>query len=112
VVILRDLPQPGQYDAVVNIGLGQVLAQERVILTGETCDVTAAWTLSVLDHQNKEFFKTNGVSLPHNFKWSAFNPGPGWSKGISQTLSLILTELSTEWGTLLYRLDIPAKTAR
>ncbi len=112
VVILRDLPQPGQYDAVVNINIGQILAKEHVIITGETCDVTAAWTMSVLDNRNKEFFNTKGISPSHNFKWNAFNPGPGWSSGLSSTLSLILSELAGEWGATLYKLDIPGSAGR
>jgi len=112
IVILRDLPQPGQYDAVVNINIGQILAKEHVIVTGETCDVTADWTMSVLDNHNKEFFNTRGVSPSHNFKWNAFNPGPGWSSGLGTTLSLILSELASEWGATLYKLDIPGSAGR
>lgn len=112
VVVLRDLPQPGQYDAVVNLNLGQILAKEHVIVTGETCDITAAWTMNVLDSQNKEIFNTKGISPSHNFKWSAFNPGPGWNSGISTTMSLILNELANEWGATLYQLDIPGDKGR
>lgn len=112
VVILRDLPQPRQYDAMVNLNIGQILAKEHVILTGETCDITAAWTMTVLDNQNREFFNTKGISPSHNFKWNAFNPGPGWSSGLSTTLSLILSELASEWGATLYKLDIPGNAGR
>jgi hypothetical protein len=112
VVILRDLPQPGQYDAVVNLSIGQLLAKEHVIVTGETCDITAAWTMSVLDDQNKEILSTKGISPSHNFSWSAFNPGPGWVNGINTTTSLILSELANEWGMTLYKLDIPGSTGR
>ncbi|MGV8056816.1 MAG: hypothetical protein AB2L12_02095 [Smithellaceae bacterium] len=112
VVVLRDLPQPGQYDAVVNLNIGQILAKEHVIVTGETCDITAEWNMTVLNGQNKEIFNTKGISPSHNFKWSAFNPGPGWVIGINTTMSLILSELANEWGTTLYKLNIPGSTVR
>jgi hypothetical protein len=112
VVVFRDMPQPGQYDAVVNLNIGQILAKEHVIVTGETCDITAAWNMTVLDSQNKEILNIKGVSPSHNFKWSAFNPGPGWINGINTTMSLILNELAKEWGTTLYQLDIPGNTGR
>lgn len=112
VVILRDLPGPGQYDAVVNLNIGQILAKEHVIVTGETCDITAAWSMTVLDNQNKEIFSTIGISPSHNFKWNAFNPGPGWINGINTTMSLILSELANEWGNTLYKLRIPGGMGR
>ncbi|MEK7234773.1 MAG: hypothetical protein AAB268_13235 [Elusimicrobiota bacterium] len=105
VVVVRDLPQPGQYDGVVTLGIGRILNQERVVLTGETNDITAEWTMSVLDKQNKEILNTKGVSPMHNYPWSAFNPRPTFVKGISTKLSLILSELSKEWGATLYALD-------
>jgi len=109
VVILRDLPGPGQYDAVVNLNIGQILTKEHVIVTGETCDITADWTMTVLNRQSKEIFNRKGISSSHNFKWNAFNPGPGWITGINWTMSLILAELAGEWGNALYRLEIPAQ---
>jgi len=112
VLILRDLPAPGQYDAVVTLNIGQILAKEHVITSGETCDVTAAWTMTVLDGKNKEILNTKGISPSHNFKWSAFNPGPGWVNGINTTMSLILSELASEWGTILYKLPIPGAEGR
>jgi len=107
VVVLRDLPQPGQYDAVVEITIGRILNQEHVILTGETCDITAEWSMTVLNGKNSEVFRTKGISPSHNYGWSAFNPGPGWINGINTKLSLILSELASEWGETLYNLKIP-----
>ncbi len=112
VVVLRDLPQPGQYDAVVNLSIGQILTKERVKITGESCDITAAWNMSVLDSGNREIFATKGISSSHNFEWSAFNPGPGWISGINKTMSLILSELANDWGKTLYKLEIPVKAGR
>jgi len=111
VVVLRDLPEPGQYDAVVNLDIGQILLQEHVILTGETCDITAEWSMSVLDNQNKEFLSKKGISPSHNFKWSVVRPSRTITIGMNSTLSLILSELATEWGATLYNMEIPA-TAR
>lgn len=105
VVVMRDLPQPGQYDGVVTLGIGRILNQEHVVLTGETNDITADWTMSVLDKQNREILNTKGVSPMHNYPWSALNPRPTFVKGITRDLSLILSELSKEWGTTLYALD-------
>ncbi|MDA8125142.1 MAG: hypothetical protein M0009_08155 [Deltaproteobacteria bacterium] len=112
VVVLREWPQPGQYDAVVNLNIGQILTKERVVLTGETCDITAEWKMSVLNDENREIFNAKGVSPSHNFRWNAFNPGPGWILGLNETLSLILSELAKEWGTTLYKLDMTGSTTR
>lgn len=106
VVVLRELPQPGQYDAVVSLSIGQVLMKEHVVLTGETCDLTAEWAMSVLDRKNKEILAKKGVSPSRNFSWSAFNPGPGFARGIDATLSPILSELARQWGTDLRALDL------
>ncbi|MBN2255151.1 MAG: hypothetical protein JW736_05560 [Deltaproteobacteria bacterium] len=107
VVVLRDLPQPGQYDAVVEITINRILNQEHVVLTGETCDITAEWSMTVLNGKNSEIFRTRGISPSHNYGWSAFNPGPGWINGINTNLSLILSELANEWSETLYKLKIP-----
>ena len=107
VVVLRELPQPGQYDAVANLNIGQVVLQERVIPTGETCDVTAEWNMGVLDIQNKEMVSKKGISPKHNFKWSTMNPSRDFILGINSTMSLILSELAKEWGTTLYDMEMP-----
>jgi hypothetical protein len=107
VVILRDLPQPGQYDAVVSLSIGQILMKERVIVTGETCDVTADWYMSVLDKQNREIFSKKGTSPSHNFKWSAMSPSRDMTIGLNATLSVILNELAREWGTIFSTMKIP-----
>jgi hypothetical protein len=107
VVVLRDLPQPGQYDAVVNLSLGQILMKERVIVTGETCDVTADWYMTVLDKQNREIFNKKGTSPSHNFKWSAMSPSRDMTIGLNETMSVILSELAREWGNILYTVKIP-----
>lgn len=106
VVVLRELPQPGQYDAVVSLSIGQVLMKEHVVLTGETCDLTAEWAMSVLDGKNKEVLSKKGISSSHNFAWSAFNPGPGFARGIDATLSTILNELARQWASDLRALDL------
>lgn len=105
VVVARDLPQAGQYDGVVTLGIGRILNQERVVLTGETNDITAEWTMSVLDKRNKEILNKKGVSPMHNYPWSALNPRPTFVKGITTHLSLILSELAKEWGATLYAMD-------
>lgn len=106
VVVLRELPQPGQYDAVVTLSIGRVLMKEHVVLTGETCDLTADWEMSVLDRKNKAVLNQKGVSSSHNFAWSAFNPGPGFAKGIDASMSVILNELAVQWAADLRSLDL------
>jgi hypothetical protein len=106
VVVLRDLPQPGQYDAVVKLNVGQILLQERVVVSGETCDVTADWNMSVLDLQNREISSNKGISSKHNFKWSTTNPSRDFILGINSTMSLILSELAKEWGTAVYGMEM------
>lgn len=110
LVIVRELPQPGQYDAAVNLNIGQILLKERVVVTGETCDITAEWNMTVLDGRNRELFSRKGVSPAHNFKFSMFNASHDIVLGMNWGLSLILSELSKEWGTILYSMEIP--TAR
>ncbi|MDD5712331.1 MAG: hypothetical protein PHY31_06165, partial [Smithellaceae bacterium] len=107
VVILRDLPQPGQYDAVINLSIGQILMQEVVVVTGETTELTADWSMSVLDSQNREILNRNGTSPAHNFKWSILNPSHDFIIGISQTMTLALNELAKQWGNTLCRHDGP-----
>jgi len=107
VVVLRDLPQPGQYDAVVNLDIGQVLMKEKVVLTGETCDLTASWSMSVLNNKNQEIFTKQGISPVHNFPWSVINPSATLTRGVNEHLSVILSELAKEWGTMLYTMKIP-----
>jgi len=109
-VVLRDLPQPGQYDAVVNLNIGLILLQERVILTGETCDLTVEWAMSVLDGQNREIFTKKGVSPGRNFKFSIMTPSRDLVIGVNEHLPVILNALAREWGTTLYSLDIPVVT--
>lgn len=106
VVVVRDLPSPGQYDAVVRLDIGQILFKEHVVVTGETCDMTAAWKMSVLDRKNREVLAKQGVSSSHNFAWSAFNPGRGWVMGINEHLPLILTELAQGWGADVHALPL------
>lgn len=106
VVVLRDLPQPGQYDATVNLNIGQILLKEKVILTGETCDITAAWTMSLLDNQNREILSRQGISPAHNFPFSILTPDRDIILGMNEKLSLILTQLAQEWGTILYKAEL------
>lgn len=106
VVVVRDLPAPGQYDAVVRLDIGQILFKEHVLVTGETCDMTAAWTMSVLDRKNKEVLARKGVSSSHNFSWSVVNPGRGWVMGINEHLPRILTELAQGWGAEVHALPL------
>lgn len=107
VVVLRELPQPGQYDAIVNINIGLILMKESVIVTGETSDVTAEWIMTVMDNQNREILNKKGVSPIHNFHWSVINPQSTTVIGMNETMSLILSELAKEWGTTLYALNLP-----
>jgi len=107
LVVLRDLPQPGQYDASVNLNIGQILLKEVVVITGETCDITAEWNMTVLDGQNRELFTKKGISPSHNFKFSIINSSHDIILGMNWGLSLILSELSREWGTILYNMEIP-----
>lgn len=108
LVVLRELPQPGQYDASVNLSLGQILLKEVVVITGETCDITAEWSMTVLDGQNRELLSRKGISPAHNFRFSVINSSHDMILGMNWGLSLILSELSKEWGTILYNMDIPA----
>ncbi len=103
VVVLRDLPQPGQYDATINLNIAQILLKEKVILTGETCDITMEWSMSVLDSQNREILSRQGISPAHNFPFSILTPDHDIILGMNEKLSLILTQLAQEWGTILYK---------
>jgi hypothetical protein len=108
VVVLRDLPGAGQYDALINLNIGQILMKEKVIVTGETTDISAEWDMSVLDGKNREIFSRKGISPVHNFKWRVTAVRHDTILGINSSMSLILTELAQEWGAMLSNLEIPA----
>lgn len=108
VVVLRDLPGAGQYDALINLNIGQILMKEKVIITGETTDISAEWNMSVLDGKNREIFSRKGISPVHNFKWRITAVRHDSILGINSTMSLILAELAQEWGTILSNMEIPA----
>jgi hypothetical protein len=82
------------------------LLQEKVILTGETCDITAAWSMSVLDNQNREILSRQGISPAHNFKFSILTPDHDIILGMNEKLSIILTQLAQEWGTILSTMEL------
>lgn len=102
LVVMRELPQPGQYDVVVLLRIGKISMIGRTVgIFKLACDVTTEWSLSVLDHQNKELSNKKGVSAARSFEWGAMSPGD-WSIGMGHVMSATLTELAKGWGEFLY----------
>ncbi|MBI5888022.1 MAG: hypothetical protein HZB82_04830 [Deltaproteobacteria bacterium] len=102
VVVLRELPQPGQYDAVVQLNIPKISLHERVNITGESCDVTTQWSMSLLDGQNREILGKKGVSPAQNFTWSIFTPGRDFLNAMGPIMSKTVTDMTKEWAETLY----------
>lgn len=102
VVVVRELPQPGQYDAVVELSIPKISLHERVNITGESCDVTTQWSMSLLDGQNKEILSKKGVSPAQNFTWSIFTPQRDFLNAMGPIMSKTVTDLTKEWAETLY----------
>ncbi|MDD5712127.1 MAG: hypothetical protein PHY31_05120 [Smithellaceae bacterium] len=112
VVILRELPPPGQYDAVVEINIGQILLKEKVVITGETCNLTVDWRMTVLDSQNREIAEKRGVSPAYNFRFSIITPSKDIILGMNKYMPAIFKGIATEWANILAKVEIPAGGAR
>lgn len=102
VVVLRELPPPGQYDVVVQLNIPKITLFERVNITGESCDVTTAWSMSVLNGQNKEIIGKKGTSPVQNFTWSILNPGRDFHNAMGPIMSKTVTDLAKDWADTLY----------
>lgn len=102
VVIVRELPQPGQYDGIVQVNIPKIALHERVNITGESCDVTTEWSFSVLDGQNKEILGKKGVSPSQNFTWSVLSPQRDFVNAMGPIMSKTVTDLTKEWTEAIY----------
>jgi hypothetical protein len=113
VVIVRSLPQPKDYDAIVQVGIGKILQAGKVksMFGKMQNDVTSEWSISVLDSQNIELFGKKGVSQARSFEWSAMSPAEAFSKEMGPIMSETLSELAKEWGLFLYSSDVLNKLA-
>jgi hypothetical protein len=113
VVIVRSLPQPKEYDAIVQVAIGKILLAGKVksMFGKMQNDVTSEWSISVLDSQNIELLGKKGVTPARSFEWNAYSPVEGFTKGMGAIMSETLTNLAQEWGLLLHGSDVLSKLA-
>ena len=107
VVIVRSLPQPGEYDAIVQVSMGKILlvAKVKSMFGKMQNDVTSEWSISVLNSQNIELLGKKGVTQSKSYEWDAKTVEPAFTKGLEQIISEALSNLAKEWGLLLYGSD-------
>ena len=102
VVVQRDLPQPGQYDAAVQLNISKITFNEKVKVSGESSDVTTEWTLALYDGKNIEILNKKGAAPVHNFSWSVMSPARDHIVAMGPITSQTITYLVKEWAELLY----------
>ncbi|MBU4184898.1 MAG: hypothetical protein KKI12_10640 [Proteobacteria bacterium] len=110
VTVVRDMPQSGQYDAVAELKIGRVpmllIRQPRPFLFPVylPIDMTAEWSMTVVDRGNREIFSKKGVSSLQSFELNIFRPSD-WGIAMGQMMSPIISELAKEWAITLYSLE-------
>lgn len=112
VTPLRQLPDPGQYDAVVTASIGNVnLANTR----GEM-ELNMEWKLNALNAANVEILGRTGKTPTKSFTIKASFSADGLVASLGKVSSETLSELSRDWALVLrrelYSLAHPPKTAR
>ncbi len=113
VVVVRSLPQPKEYDAIVQVAIGKIhlTATLKSMFGRMQNNVTSEWSISVLDGQNIEFISKKGIYPVRSYEWDARTVHPSFNKGLEQIISETLGNLAKEWGLLLYGSDVLNKLA-
>lgn len=113
VVVVRSLPQPKEYDAIVQVAIGKIhlTATLKSMFGKMQNNVTSEWSISVLDGQNIELISKKGVYPVRSYEWDAYTVHPSFNKGLEQIISETLGNLAKEWGLLLYGSDVLNKLA-
>ncbi|GEM_PF-1659185 len=109
VVVVREMPQAGQYDAIVELKIGKISAIGRMVnrfLGKLACDVTTEWTMSVLDDQNREVLNKKGLSPARSFQWGATTAHKDFNREMGPVMSGTLTDLAKEWGAILHSSEV------
>jgi len=110
VTVVRDMPQSGQYDAVAELKIGRILMvlirrpHPYLFPVYLPIDMTAEWSMTVVDRGNREIFSKKGVSSPQSFDVNMYRPS-AWSIAMGQMMSPIISELAKEWAMALHSLE-------
>ena len=112
VTALRQLPDPGQYDAVISASVGNVnLANTR----GEM-ELNMEWKLNALNGSSVEVFNRTGKTPTKSFVIKASFSADGMVASLGKVSSETLSELARDWALVLrrelYSLAHPVKTAQ
>lgn len=112
VTPLRQLPDPGLYDAVITASVGNVnLANRR----GEM-ELNMEWKLNALNAGNVEVFGRTGKTPGKSFVIKASFSADGMVESLGKVSSETLSELARDWALVLrrelYTLAHPVKTVQ
>lgn len=112
VTPLRQLPDPGQYDAVVTASIGNV----NLANTQGEMELNMEWKLNALNAANVEILGRTGKTPTKSFTIKASFSADGLVASLGKVSSETLSELSRDWALVLrrelYSLAHPPKTAR
>lgn len=118
VTALRQLPDPGQYDAVITASIGNVnLAPlNNSIGGGGGMNLDMEWKLAAMNGGNVETFSRSGKTPNKVVEVKASFSTDGFVANLGKASSDSLSELAREWALVLrrelYSLAHPAKVAR
>ena len=94
--VVRQLPAPGEYDAVVELELTSVDQQafmKGVGFGGVDNDMWVAWKMSVLDGKNVETYSTQGVTPKQHFNVKAGFTAEGMIRGIEDNGGILVSQV-------------------
>jgi hypothetical protein len=116
VTPLRQLPDPGQYDAVITASIGNVnLAPLNASMGGGGgMNLDMEWKLAAMNGGNVEVFSRNGKTPNKVVEVKASFSTDGFVANLGKTSSDALSELARDWALVLrrelYSLAHPPKT--
>jgi hypothetical protein len=102
-ILFRQLPPPGEYDAVIQIRISSIntIGYMKGPFNAWQ-DVSLDWKLSVLDNQGIELIDKKDMTPAKKLVVKgSFSMDP-WINSMSALLSEQLTELGKQWGLMLY----------
>lgn len=93
--VLRQLPAPGEYDAVIELSLTSI-DQVIVMQGGLNNELWADWKLSVMNKKNVETFSTTGTSDRQRFNVKASFSAEGMIRGIEEAGGPLMSQIVRE----------------
>ncbi len=94
--VLRHLPAPGEYDAVVEVTLTSI--DQQIFMSGmrSTSDIWLDWKMSVLDNKNIEVFSTSGTLPKRSFNVKAEFSAEGMIRSIEEEGGRLISQAARE----------------